>query len=251
LDGTIYRGDQLIDHVKPFFALLNENNINYKLFTNCSKRTPAELALTLKEMGLDVKESDIITSGCITKRYLQNIGKRPFVYAVGSASFKEYLQTGDVELVNGTDGLADYVVVGFCTDFSYEDLTQAMRHIQKGAKFIATNSDDTIPVGNNEAPHTGAICSFLEYASKQKPLYLGKPSSYAGNYFREIFGSNDVYVVGDRIDTDMHFAMNNGFTGYLVLTGITTPQDTESATGHSFHIFNDLLDLCNHFQKQL
>ena len=246
LDGTIYRGNQLVEHAKTFFAMFNESNVNYKCFTNCSNRTPREVAIVLKEMGLDVRESNIITSGCIVLRYLQSIDRRAAVYVVGSASFKEYLHRGNVELVNGTDRPADYVIVGFCTDFTYDDLSCALWHIQKGAKFITTNMDDTIPVGDDIVPHTGAICAFLEYASKQEPFNMGKPSKYAGAFFREMFGSDDVLVVGDRIDTDMLFARNNGFTGCLVLTGIAMRQDTDNSKCHYYNIFNNLQD-CSKF----
>jgi len=251
LDGTIYRGDQLVRHAKPFFSMLNKNNVNYKCFTNCSKRIPKELASSLKEMGLQIKESNIITSGCITKNYLRKKKKRSLVYVIGSASLKEFLQTENIQLVQGIESTADYVVVGFCTDFTYDDLTHALWHIHEGAEFVATNVDDTIPVGDNVVPHTGAICAFLEYVSKTKPLNLGKPSKYAGEYFREIFGSNQVYVIGDRIDTDMLFAKNNGFSGCLVLTGITLRQDTDNSTGYNYNIFNDLQDFSKFIGYQI
>lgn len=244
LDGTVYRGDRLVDHAKAFFAMLKEKNVSYKVFTNCSMRTPEELTLVLKGMGLEVAENNIVTSGCIVRKYLQNIEKHLHIYAVGSASFKEHLHVGGIKFVTGTQSVADYVVVGFCTDFTFEDLKYALWHIQKGAKFITTNTDDTIPFGDDIVPHTGAICAFLEYASKQKPINLGKPSKYAGIYFREIFDSDDVIVIGDRVDTDMLFARNNGFTGCLVLTGIAEQRDTDATREQSFNIFKDLKEFC-------
>ena len=243
LDGTIYRGNQLVDHAKSFFTMLNDKNYDYKFFTNCAMRTPGELVHVLKGMGLEVNENNIVTSGCIARSYIQSIDKHVRVYVIGSDSFKEYLQTGNIELVTISDRVADYVLVGFCTDFTYEQLTRALWHIQKGAKFITTNTDDTIPVGNSVEPHTGAICAFLELVSKQKPFNLGKPSEYAGDYFREIFSSYDVIVVGDRIDTDMMFARNNGFIGCLVLTGIAEQQLYKNKKQH-FSIFRDLQELC-------
>jgi len=83
----------------------------------------------------------------------------------------------------------------------------------------------------------------LEYASNQKPINLGKPSKYAGDYFREAFGSDEILVIGDRVDTDMLFANNNGFTGCLVMTGITQHRDTGNNKHHCYNIFNNLLDL--------
>jgi len=247
LDGTIYRGGQLVCHAKSFFEKLAKNDINYKCFTNCSKRVPKEIVATLKEMGLEVQESNIVTSGCVARSYLQCIDKRVLVYAIGSASFKEYIRTDNVDLAYGTNKPADYVIVGFCTDFTYNDLACAVWHIQNGAKFIATNMDDTIPVGDIFMPHTGSICAFLEYASKQKPMNLGKPSEYAGSYFHRMFGSEQVYVIGDRIDTDMLFAKNNGFIGCLVLTGITSKKRADNIKQH-YNIFNDLSDLCKYIR---
>jgi len=248
LDGTIYRGNQLISHAKSFFEMLNKNAINYRCFTNCSKRVPNELVVYLKEMGLDVRENNIVTSGCIARSYFQSINKRVTVYAIGSVSFKEYIRTDNVDLLYGTEISADYVIVGFCTDFTYDDLARALWHILNGAEFIATNVDDAIPAGDSIVPHTGSICAFLEYASKQKPVNLGKPSEYAGNFFRRIFDkdsgsdSEQVFVIGDRIDTDMLFAKNNGFVGCLVLTGVTSRKNADKQ--NYYNIFNDLHDLC-------
>jgi len=251
LDGTVYRGDRLVKHAKSFIEVLNQNSINYKCFTNCSKRVPKELAFVLNEMGLEIQEGSIITSGCITRDYVRRTNKQALVYVIGSTSLKEYLEVGNVKLVHGVEAAADYVVVGFCTDFTYYDLTYALWHIQRGAEFLATNIDDTIPDGDNIVPHTGAICAFLEYASKKKPLNFGKPSAHAGNYFRDIFGSNHVFVIGDRIDTDMLFALNNGFTGCLVLTGITLRQDAEKSGRNHFNVFRDLREFCEHIGYQI
>ena len=249
LDGTIYRGNRLLDYAKSFIDTLNKNNINYNFFTNCPRRVPKEIAAGLKEMGLEVQENSIITSGNVAQRYIQSMEKQALVYVIGSASFKEYLQANNVQLVNGMNSTADIVIVGYCTDFTYEDLKYALWHIQKGAKFIATNMDETIPFGDHTIPHTGAICSFLEYAAKQKPFNLGKPSEYAGKYFRQIFDSDQVYVIGDRIDTDMLFAKNNGFTACLVLTGITTKEDIKNIEKPFFHTFNDLQEFCKFLEK--
>ncbi|MDR1060288.1 MAG: HAD-IIA family hydrolase [Clostridiales bacterium] len=291
LDGTIYRGDRLLDYAKPFFGALEQNGIGYKLFTNCSRRTPAELAADLRGMGLDARESDIVTTGCIARSYIRGagesamkaaagsamgtargsameataesameaaggaggaaawetarakIGGRALVYAIGSDSFKRRIKADNAELAENPGLVADYAVVGFCTDFTYGDLSRAMWHIDGGARFIATNLDETIPFGRGAVPHTGAICAFLERASGQKPINLGKPSRLAGEYFRGVFGQKRVFVVGDRIDTDMLFAENNGFAGCLVLTGIATRRDAESLERRSFDIFADLRGL--------
>jgi 4-nitrophenyl phosphatase len=260
LDGTIYRGDRLLDYAKPFFWGLEQNGIGYKLFTNCSRRSPAELAADLRGMGLDAQESDIVTTGCIARSYIRGAGAletprgksggRALVYAIGSDSFKRRIKADNAALAENPGLVADYAVVGFCTDFTYGDLSRALWHINGGARFVATNLDETIPFGRGVVPHTGAICAFLERASGQKPINLGKPSKLAGEYFRGVFGQRRVFVVGDRIDTDMLFAENNGFEGCLVLTGIATRQDAESAERRRFGVFADLRGLSEFLIRQ-
>jgi ribonucleotide monophosphatase NagD (HAD superfamily) len=47
---------------------------------------------------------------------------------------------------------------------------------------------------------------------------------------RRAGGGGEALVVGDRIDTDIAGAVDLGWESYLVLWGITTPEDLEAST---------------------
>ena len=54
LDGTLYKGDILIDNVKSTYEYLIENNINIFFITNNSSQSPEEIKNKLENL-LDVE----------------------------------------------------------------------------------------------------------------------------------------------------------------------------------------------------
>ena len=56
MDGVIYHGNRLLPGVKEFVEWLYKENKNFLFLTNASERSPKELQLKLKRMGLDVDE---------------------------------------------------------------------------------------------------------------------------------------------------------------------------------------------------
>ncbi|MCC3377855.1 TIGR01457 family HAD-type hydrolase, partial [Cohnella sp. REN36] len=62
LDGTIYRGGEVIPEAVTFIEALKEREIPYLYVTNNSSLTPEALANKLSGMGLDAKPEDFFTS---------------------------------------------------------------------------------------------------------------------------------------------------------------------------------------------
>ncbi|MFP5303574.1 hypothetical protein R2R70_20560, partial [Cobetia sp. SIMBA_158] len=52
LDGTMYRGTELIEEAADFIKRLNEKNIPYLFVTNNSSRTPAQVAEKLRKFTI-------------------------------------------------------------------------------------------------------------------------------------------------------------------------------------------------------
>ncbi len=55
-----------------------------------------------------------------------------------------------------SDRSPDYVVLGETRTYSFERITQAIRLIGAGARFIATNPDATGPTADGPLPATGS-----------------------------------------------------------------------------------------------
>ena len=96
--------------------------------------------------------------------------------------------------------------------------------IRDGARFVATNTDPTLPTPDGPVPGAGAIVAFIQVASGLAPEVAGKPHPAAAAFVKERLGPVGV-VVGDRPDTDGLFAGAVGAPFALVLTGVTAKED--------------------------
>ena len=62
LDGTLYRGSEMIPGADHFIRQLKQRELPFLLVTNNSSRTPQEVAAHLQEMGVPAEANDIFTS---------------------------------------------------------------------------------------------------------------------------------------------------------------------------------------------
>jgi len=247
LDGTIYQDRMVLPYAADFIRYLDERDRRYVFYTNCPERTPEILRKVLKEMGIRVQPSRIFTSGVVTIEYLLEQDRNDLsIYLIGSQAYRAMVRKAGITVLEGKERLADYVVVAFDKKFNYEKLRDACYHVEHGARLLATNSDETIPTPEGPVPHTGAILSAVEYASKRKALILGKPSRYSCQVLRKHLGCSlaEMCMVGDRLDTDMQFAKSNGFSAFLMLTGSTREEDLLWGQRSMYQEkFNDLSEL--------
>lgn len=243
LDGTIYSGDVLIDHAKTFIDFLNANKGKYIFITNCPLRNPDRIVDKLRRLGLDIASDSVISSGVAAAEYIQENHKGERVFLIGSEDLRIVCDQYGI-MVDTKD--VNVVLVGFDPEFTYEKLKIAVRCISEGAKYIVTNLDATIPEGMGFIPHTGAIAASITEATGVKPLCIGKPSGYLLDMAMRKFccTRNKIAVIGDRIDTDMRFALNCNVAGYLVLTGITKRSDLISIDlGEKITVVDSLMQI--------
>jgi HAD superfamily hydrolase (TIGR01450 family) len=220
LDGTVYRGETPIAHARAFVEYLERIGRKYLFVTNCPLKGPQRIAARLGAMGIDAR-GKVLTSGMVALRQLARDYPGKSVYAIGSPDFLELLARGGVRLSFADP---DIVLVGYDPDFTYAKMEAASAFILRGAVFLGTNTDATIPHGSATIPHTGAILASIAAATGKIPLCFGKPSAFMLDAALEEMGcgKEDCAVIGDRLDTDILFAVSNGIPGYLVLTGSST-----------------------------
>jgi len=144
-----------------------------------------------------------------------------------------------------TDHDPDYVVVGETTSLNYERLTQAVRWVSKGARFIATNPDPNGPGEGGLVPACGAITAFIETVTGIQPYFVGKPNPLmmrtALRFLNE--HSNNAIMVGDRMDTDVRVGTEAGMETVLVLTGVSTREMVEKFPYRPTRIVESVGDL--------
>lgn len=242
LDGTLYKGQTKVDYADIFVNYLNKNNRKYLFVTNCPLNSPKIIAEKLKKMGIDADCDSVLTSGMVCSDYLLKKQYGKSIYVIGSPALKCELNKAGFELVENNP---DVVVVGYDKDFTYEKMEKASISIRAGAVFVGTNIDNTIPYGNTFVPHTGSILASIIAATDKVPICIGKPSEFMlYSAIKKLdCQKNDCVVIGDRLDTDILFAVNNGIPGFLVLTGTTDLKMLAQSEIKPEKVFNNLNDI--------
>ena len=131
---------------------------------NNSIYTPRDLHARLRRMGLDVPVENIWTSALATAQFLDDQRPGGTAYVIGEAGLTTALH--DIGYVL-TDHEPDYVVLGETRTYCFEALTKAIRLINDGARFIATNPDETGPSPRAPLPATGSVAALITKATGQ------------------------------------------------------------------------------------
>lgn len=221
MDGVLWHGSKPSPGLVEFFGIVRLRNIRYVLATNNSSRTVGQYVEKLASMGVEVSPEEVITSSCATADYLLTVAKPGAkVFVVGGIGLVTALESRGFQL--GVDG-AEYVVVGLDRSFTYRKMAQALELIQKGARYIGTNSDLTFPTADAVQPGAGAILAGISAASGVEPLIVGKPQPLM---FEMALARLDTRpertaMVGDRLETDIQGGLSAGLRTILVLSGIT------------------------------
>lgn len=239
LDGTFYLGERLIKGSLGFLGKLKNTGRKFLFFTNNSSKTSAYYKKKLAGMGCIVEEKDIITSGDVTIRYLNENYPGAGVYLAGTELLSESFSAGGIRL---RADKPDIVVLSFDMTLTYEKIAQACTYIRNGALFLATHPDINCPTEDGFIPDCGAMCAMVEASTGVKPKYLGKPYKETVDMIRMISGRKDeeIAFVGDRLYTDIAVGVENGITSILVLTGETTLKDMENSSVKPDFIYESL-----------
>ena len=226
MDGVLVHEDQLVPGADAFLAELQASGIPFVVLTNNSIRTPRDLRARLHQSGLDVPEASIWTSALATATFLDSQRPGGSAYVVGESGLTTALH--DVGYVL-TDRAPDYVVLGETRTYSFEAITTAIRLVERGARFIATNPDATGPSTQGSLPATGAVAALITRASGREPYYVGKPNPLMMRSALRNIGahSENTLMIGDRMDTDIVSGLEAGLQTILVLTGISTVEAVE------------------------
>jgi 4-nitrophenyl phosphatase len=227
LDGTLYRGDEIIPGADRLIAELLARGIPCLFVTNNSTRTAPEVAKHLEHMGIPATEEAIVTSALAAAYYVREHHPGADVYVIGEHGLREALRENGIPMVGEEESdkrNAALVVQGLDRNLTYEHLTIAVKHLLNGAVYVQTNPDRLLPVNGGFLPGAGSIGASLQAASGIDPIVIGKPSSILMDYSLKIANTSPsrAWVIGDNPYTDLAAARNVGCPSILVLTGLCT-----------------------------
>jgi NagD protein len=189
-----------------------------------------------------VPEESIWTSALATAGFLQDQRPNGTAFVIGETGLTTALHQAGYTL---TEREPDYVVLGETRTYSFERITHAIRLVENGARFIATNPDPTGPSAQGPLPATGSVAALISQATGVGPYFVGKPNPMM---MRSALNAIDAHsettaMIGDRMDTDIVAGLEAGLETILVLTGVTSPERAERFPYRPSRIVDSVADL--------
>jgi NagD protein len=242
MDGVLVHEDHLIPGADKFLSELRSRDIPFLVLTNNSIYTARDLRARLVRTGLDIPEESIWTSALATATFLDSQRPGGSAYVIGEAGVTTALH--DIGYVL-TDVDPDYVVLGETRTYSFESITKAIRLVNAGSRFIATNPDETGPSREGVLPATGAVAALIERATGRQAYNVGKPNPLMMRSALRALGthSENTLMIGDRMDTDVRTGLEAGLRTILVLSGISDSSTAEKFPYRPSRVVNSIADL--------
>lgn len=229
MDGVLYRGGTPLPGLVRFFEWAAERGHSVALVTNNATSTQADFARKLAGMGVAVDPAAIITSSIATARWLhREAAPGAGVLVVGGPGLFQAVFAPELGFRPEWRS-PEWVVAGADFDLTYAKLTAACLALQRGARFVGTNPDTTLPTEDGLAPGAGAIQAVLTLVTGKAPVVIGKPETPLLEMALEGMppGAGEVVVLGDRLDTDILAGQRIGARTVLLLTGVSTRAEAQ------------------------
>ncbi|KEZ46881.1 4-nitrophenylphosphatase [Scedosporium apiospermum] len=225
--------------------------------TNNSTKSRQDYLQKLTNLGIPASLDEVFGSSYSSAVYIARILNLPptkrKVFVLGEAGIETELRAENVPFIGGTDpalrrditpddyrGLADgslldpevgAVLVGLDFHYNYLKMATAFQYLRRGALFLATNVDSTLPNSNGFFPGAGAISiPLVHMMGGVQPTSFGKPSQAMMDAIEGKFKLDRARtcMVGDRLNTDIQFGIQGRLGGTLaVLTGVNKKEDWE------------------------
>ena len=252
LDGVVITGRLAVPHA---VASLNALPVPVVYATNNASRTPTDVSHMLQEHGVRVQEDRVLTSSLAAARELAAaLPPGSPVLAIGGPGVAACLEAVGLRPCSPDDSVDVVAVVqGYGRDVTAADLGAAAHAIQTGARWVATNTDQTLPTERGPAPGNGSLVAAVRGAVDVDPLVIGKPNPPIYALAAAAVGANAdrTLAVGDRLNTDIAGARAAGMAAALVLTGVHGPEDAAGAPAVSrpTHVIEDLRALTQDYPE--
>jgi HAD superfamily hydrolase (TIGR01450 family) len=230
LDGVVYLGGEPVPGAPQAIASIVDSAIAVAYATNNASRRATEVATLLRSLGVPAGEDEVLTSAQAAAALLaEDLPPGAPVLVVGATALVEEVRAvGLTPVVAGGDvrGAAVAVVQGYGANVGWADLAEACVAVRAGARWVATNTDATLPSPRGPLPGNGSLVAALATALGRGPdTVVGKPSPALFEVAARRRGAERALVVGDRLDTDVEGAVRAGMDSLLVLTGVSTAAD--------------------------
>ncbi|MBP3036918.1 HAD-IIA family hydrolase [Arthrobacter sp. zg-ZUI100] len=225
LDGVVYAGPHAIPGAVEALQRLDGAGVQLAYVTNNASRSSEAVAAHLRELGAPATAETVFGSAQAGAELLAGqVPAGATALVTGSAWLLEQVREQGLVPVASAEEAPDAVIQGFDPGLGWKDLAEAAFAVGRGAVWVATNTDMSIPQARGIAPGNGTLVAAVAAATGRTPLVAGKPEAPLFLTAARHLGAQAPLVVGDRLDTDILGGNNAGYATAMVLTGVDTPQ---------------------------
>ena len=217
VDGVLTVSWKALPGAAEAIGLLRERGAPFRLATNTTTMSRADLAATLVRAGIEVDAAELVTAPVAAAEFLRREHLDAPVFQVGGLAARE-----DLDGVRFVEEDARVVLLaGADEDFTWERLDRAFRMLLDGAALVAMHRNTSWMTDRGPTLDSGPFVAALEAATGAQAAVTGKP---APEFFASCVAMlglepGRVAMVGDDLDNDVLAAQRCGLTGVLVRTG--------------------------------
>ncbi|OHT01420.1 haloacid dehalogenase-like hydrolase family protein [Tritrichomonas foetus] len=252
-EGVVWHGGTAVPHAAEAIDMMRKDGFRVIILTNNASRSSAQYVARLANGGFPgFEERDVVTSAVAVSRYLTRLGFKNDgnnggsgrkIFVIGTEGFISEMQKNGMTVLTTSnfdgqdihemelDPTVGAVIVGSSEEFSYRHVAIATRFvIENDAMLLSANQDGSYPYNRRVLiPGAYALAKCIGTAASRNPIVLGKPNPAV---FETIDGLKDVpkkniWMIGDRMNTDIKFAKNVGIRSILVLTGVSKQEEVQ------------------------
>ncbi|SDE04745.1 HAD-IIA family hydrolase [Glycomyces harbinensis] len=225
LDGVVYLLSQPIPEAAATIAALPGLDCAPVFVTNNASRSPETVAGALRDMDIPAGAAEVLTSAQVVAAELrERLPAGAPVLICGSDALRATVEAAGLTLTTDP-AVAQGIGYGMTPTTTWRDLADLTIAARRGAIWVATNLDATLPTPDGPLPGTGALAEAIRIALGRGPdVVAGKPGEaiYREALARKPGGRG--LMVGDRPDSDIEGANRAGIDSLLVFTGVASPR---------------------------
>lgn len=230
LDGVTYEGAAPIEYAAEGLAAARALGLRFIYVTNNSSRPPQDVSSQLTSLGIPATPDEVFSSAiAAVELAVKRHGRGARVLIIGGPGLVQAAEEGGLTMVASADDGPDAVIQGFRDTIGWADLSEAAFAINRGADYIATNLDSTLPRERGMAVGNGSLVAAVVNATGVAPVSAGKPEPEIFRLAAERAHARNPIAVGDRLNTDIAGAVASGVPSLHVLTGVSKARDVVTA----------------------
>ncbi len=232
LDGVVYVSGDAVPGAPEHLARARAAGMRCAYVTNNASRPPGTVVAHLRDLGIELADSDVVTSAQAAASVLRaQHGEGAEVLVLGGEGLWQAVEAAGLH-GRGVDDLQDAagpgqpggpvaLVTGYGPEVLWRQVMRAAVLLRDGLPWVASNTDLSIPTSYGTAPGHGVLVDTLRRFAGVEPTVAGKPARPLLDETVARVGGERPLMVGDRLDTDIEGGTAVGVDTLLVLTGVT------------------------------